>query len=520
MCCVGEGTDERAAEWVLSVMEGTADPSADLPERLDRSGRAAVEGYLRLFAADFDGAVAAVRSVDSPSAYLIGIRRQVDALCGGAVPDGWRFGGDLSTLAGAMEVFHVCEAAHVVGAIPEAIRLSTAALAEGVLPPRPRTWVRLALVRALLFQGEVDRATEELTLVRPDATTPIAQQSVRCLQAMASGLRGDRAAVVGVAEEMRSLILEPRGYAEAGLALLGAFGLTSCGLPAAAAELLRFGAGGPGLPLLPPTLRAYGYDLLVEAAAEAGNLELAEWILAEFDRMDLGPNQQMRAARDVARARVRIATGEVLEGVAAAEAAALRAAAARSELVGTRALLAAARVCVGSPDDARRVLALVDGVGTEELRSWVRRSLAPIGGSPRPLTGAGWDQLTPTQRVVARLAARGLRNQEIADLLVLSPRTVEIHVAGVLDGLGVANRVGIVGTAGVGRGLDTRLLGTLTARQREVALHLVDGRTNAEIARTVGVGVKTIEKHVSAVLRAVGAASRAAAVARLLQVER
>lgn len=501
-------------------MDGHADPSLGPPSDLGPSGRAAAFGYLMLFGGEFEGAVAAVRAVEQPSPYLQAVRRQVEALClaqsFGDGPDRNDAPPDLSSVAGAMALFHWCEAAHVLGDLPDAIRVSAEALRTGVAEAGPRLWLRLALVRALLFQGEVAQASAELTRARPDATSPLALQAVRCLDAMVVGLRGEREAVVAVAEEMRSLILMPRSYADSGLALLGAFGLAMCGFPAAAAELLRYGGGGPGLPLLPPALRAYGYDLLVEAAAEGGNVELAEWILLEFDRLDLGANQQMLAARDAARARFRIAAGEVLEGVVAAEAAALKAAEARSELIGTRALLAAARGTVTAAVDADRIRALLDSVGSEDLRDWVHRSLAASGREARPLTGVGWDQLTPTQRVVARLAARGLRNQEIADLLVVSPRTVEVHVAAVLDALGVVNRVGIVGAVRGGDTPDRLLLDTFTPRQRDVALHVVQGRTNAEIARGLAVTEKTVEKHMSALLKAVGVPTRAALTARLL----
>lgn len=48
--------------------------------------------------------------------------------------------------------------------------------------------------------------------------------------------------------------------------------------------------------------------------------------------------------------------------------------------------------------------------------------------------------LSPRERDVARLLARGRTNREIADVLFLSPRTVEQHVARVLRKLGVTSR--------------------------------------------------------------------------------
>lgn len=516
-----ETSEHRAAQWVMDVMDGLAAPH-DLPDGLDADAAAAADGYRRLFAADFAGALEQVRSVRGGSPYLRAVRRQVEALCTASTAEPLDVGVvDLATVEGAMAVFHTCEAAHVAGELTVCSTTARAALAAGVGDPRAETWVRLALARSLLFAGDVADAGDELGRVVP--TTPLATQAVRCLQAQVAGLQGDAAAVVALAEQMRSLITSPSTYADAGLALLGAFGLAAVRLPAAAAELLRYGAGGSNLPLLPVALRAYGYDLLVEAAVEARSLDLAQWLLADFDRLDLGGNAQFVAVRDAARARVRIAEGEVERGLAEATDATQRAVAAGSALIGLRAVLAAAQsgperlgAEAGDGDRTGRVLALLAQVGRDDLRAWMLRELDARGRRPRPLAGVGWDQLSPAQQVVARLAARGLRNSEIADLLVVSPRTVEVHVAAVLDVLGVGNRVGIVGSAATRSTPDPTLLARLTPRQREVATDVVAGRSNAEIAARLAIGEKAVEKHVTGLMRALGVTSRAAAAARLL----
>ena len=72
----------------------------------------------------------------------------------------------------------------------------------------------------------------------------------------------------------------------------------------------------------------------------------------------------------------------------------------------------------------------------------VRRSLrehgvlAPWRGGRR---GYG-SRLSPREEEVARLAASGRTNREIAEALVLSPRTVEVHVAKAMHKLGVRSR--------------------------------------------------------------------------------
>lgn len=52
----------------------------------------------------------------------------------------------------------------------------------------------------------------------------------------------------------------------------------------------------------------------------------------------------------------------------------------------------------------------------------------------------------------------------------------------------------------------------LTNRQRQVASLLTTGAGDKEIAVRLGIGAATVEKHVSKLLRAVGASNRAAAV--------
>jgi DNA-binding CsgD family transcriptional regulator len=51
--------------------------------------------------------------------------------------------------------------------------------------------------------------------------------------------------------------------------------------------------------------------------------------------------------------------------------------------------------------------------------------------------------LTPREREVARLVARGLRDAEVADALALSPHTVKQHVKSVYRKLGVRSRVAL-----------------------------------------------------------------------------
>ena len=66
--------------------------------------------------------------------------------------------------------------------------------------------------------------------------------------------------------------------------------------------------------------------------------------------------------------------------------------------------------------------------------------------------GDGPGLLTRRQREVAALVARGLTNREIADRLVVTERTVENHVADIMDRLGSRSRA-VIGTWAAQHGL-------------------------------------------------------------------
>lgn len=66
-----------------------------------------------------------------------------------------------------------------------------------------------------------------------------------------------------------------------------------------------------------------------------------------------------------------------------------------------------------------------------------RRFRNPVGGDPRPLL----DKLTPREQQVADLASRSLSNAEIGARLLISERTVEVHLTSVFRKLGTRSRV-------------------------------------------------------------------------------
>lgn len=97
------------------------------------------------------------------------------------------------------------------------------------------------------------------------------------------------------------------------------------------------------------------------------------------------------------------------------------------------------------PEPVLEALATVDGLGATATGRVLRRRLRKLGVSsvprgPRATTRANPAGLTDRQHDVLALVAEGCTNQQIADRLVLSVRTVDHHVSAILQKLGVPSR--------------------------------------------------------------------------------
>jgi len=114
--------------------------------------------------------------------------------------------------------------------------------------------------------------------------------------------------------------------------------------------------------------------------------------------------------------------------------------------------LGAALRRAGSRADAREPLAaaleLAARCGARPLAARVREELNATGARPRREWRTGVEALTPSELRVARLAAEGQTNREIAQALYVTLKTVEGHLARAYAKLGIAGRAGLADALG------------------------------------------------------------------------
>lgn len=296
------------------------------------------------------------------------------------------------------------------------------------------------------FEGNLSEAQADLEvaldLVRPTGMRVVISNWMTGLMRTLAA-RGECAAAQTLLDEVwRSR--EP-GPGMPGAALLIARGelrhLT--GRPAEARH--DFLAAGERLRWLPrPNPEIFGWHTgLAETEAALGNGEEARRIAGEAVRLA----REAGGIRGIGLSlRVQGAVSEGEEGIEL-----LREA--RKILAGTRARLQHARALADlgaalrranrrreAREPLREALELANRCGAPALEERVRTELAATGARPRKAALSGIESLTPSELRVARMAADGMTNPEIAQALVVSPKTVETHMRHVFQKLDVDRR--------------------------------------------------------------------------------
>ena len=88
----------------------------------------------------------------------------------------------------------------------------------------------------------------------------------------------------------------------------------------------------------------------------------------------------------------------------------------------------------------REALDLAHRSGAAELEERAREELVAAGGRPRRHALTGIKALTPGERRVAEMAARGMTNREISEALVVTPKAIGWHLRNVYRKLEISDR--------------------------------------------------------------------------------
>jgi DNA-binding CsgD family transcriptional regulator len=93
----------------------------------------------------------------------------------------------------------------------------------------------------------------------------------------------------------------------------------------------------------------------------------------------------------------------------------------------------------------RNALDLAHRCGATLLSERAHAELAATGAKPRRMMLSGVESLTPSELRIAKLAAEGMQNKEIAQTLFVSVKTVETHLGHVYGKLGIDSRTKLAG---------------------------------------------------------------------------
>ncbi|MFE7547197.1 helix-turn-helix transcriptional regulator [Streptomyces gardneri] len=336
---------------------------------------------------------------------------------------------------------------------------------DAPLRPAMLTWAQGTLNMGL---GRLDDADADLVTaerLEADLHVPGNLVNIRVNRGLLAMLRGDREAAREHLDVVRASVAErpntgnhaTHQYAEAVVA-------DGDGDHAAAAELVR--SVQRDHPFLRWRLLRPHVVQAVRIALRGGDRNLAEDLAAQAaehaTRNPGVPTAQGAAAHAAAlvnadhelleRAVHVLLTGPRPLPLAAASADLGRALLAAGDPAATPALTRAHDIYTQAGADAE-----ADRVRTHLERATSRS--ARRTGSLRPRPGQGWDALTASERKVARLIAAGHTNRSAAEALVVSPHTVNTHLASIFRKLSVRSRVhlarivlaeGDAGTAGGG----------------------------------------------------------------------
>jgi DNA-binding CsgD family transcriptional regulator len=183
---------------------------------------------------------------------------------------------------------------------------------------------------------------------------------------------------------------------------------------------------------------------LAEAASRTGDRALLESVLEWLSERTRVISSGWASGIE-ARVRALLSEGEVAESLYRESIASLSGTRARLELARTHLLygewLRRERRRLNAREELRTAHELFRGFGAAAFAERARIELEATGERARKRTADTLDQLTPQETQIARLAAEGHTNREIAARLFISTSTVEYHLRKAFRKLDVKSRV-------------------------------------------------------------------------------
>ncbi len=297
------------------------------------------------------------------------------------------------------------------------------------------------LIQLGRIREAIDAADDGIELARL-AANPQTLLWAHCALAEARLAAGDVGEALRHGEEAAALGTRPDFYAAGQPGWCLGAALTAAGNADQALPTLSDALGGPELPRVLPADRPAAASDLVEAHLALGEIAEAGRVLEHVPGAS--------AATELARSAALHAAGRAEEAVRAAAAA--REAASNAPLLAARADLAAGRALALAGDRPAAIDALTaseaafDRFGARRRRDEAVRELRRLGRRVVRASAEGADgALTAREREIAALVSAGRTNREVAEQLVLSPRTIEAHLRSIYGKLGVRSRVELAG---------------------------------------------------------------------------
>lgn len=296
-----------------------------------------------------------------------------------------------------------------------------------------QAWVRTYLGR---WDAAVEHAREAMA-VAGELGQPHLVALARVPWQMVNGLRGD-APAAGAAEGAER---PAKGVVGAGVNLARGTEALSAGRYREAFRRLRAVVDPAGLRHY-PAMASAGVGYLAEAALHSGMIEEGRSIVASVEAL-AAHSDATKVRHDLAYARAVLAAGPDAEA-AFADALAVgeawpfdraRARLAYGEWLRRRRRFVDAREPLRAARDA------FDALGARPWGDRARRELRGAGERAAADRAADAVTLTAQELNIARLAAAGRSNREIAEQLFLSPRTIGSHLYRLFPKLGVASRL-------------------------------------------------------------------------------